>query len=66
MNKICRLLSGSEIEKVSSVGLLLNYKYNHKIVDALDDHNYCKDTLSDRTIIDINPNKSLKIQTYIG
>ena len=59
------VLCSSEIEKISSVGLFLNYKYNLKIADALADHDYCKNTLFDPKIIAIDPNKSMEIQTYI-
>ena len=59
------MLCSSEIGKISSVGLFLNYKYNLKIADALADHDYCKNTSFDPKIIDIDPNKSMKIQTYI-
>ena len=58
------MLCSSEIEKISSVGLLY-YKYNIKIADAFADHNYCKDTLFDLKIIDSDPNRSLNIQTNI-
>ena len=55
----------SEVGKKSSVGVKLIYKYHLEAAEALADHTYSNVSLFDPTVIDIDLNKSTKIQSYI-
>ena len=60
-----KVLMNSKVGKISSVGLLLSYKYHIEVAEALADHNYSKVPLFDAKVIDIDPNKSIKIRNCI-
>ena len=47
----------SKTEKMSSVGLQLNYKFTLSAAEALADYDYCTNKLFDRDAININPEK---------
>ena len=55
----------SEVGKKSSVSLKLIYKYHIEVAETLADHNYSNVPLFNPTVIDIDLNKSTKIQSYI-
>ena len=51
------VLMNSKTEKMSSVGLQLNYKFTLSAAEALADYSYCTNKLFDRDAININPEK---------
>ena len=56
----------SKTEKMSSVGLQLNYKFTLPAAEALADYDYCTDKLFDRDTININTEKIQQIHKYIN
>ena len=61
---VTKVLMNSEVGN-KSCWLKLIYKYYLEVAEALADHNYSNVPLFDPTVIDIDLNKSTKIQSYI-
>ena len=49
----------SSVGRSSSVGLHLDYKFNLRAAKSLADHDYCRETLFDANVINIEPQKYL-------
>ena len=55
----------SSVRRSSSVGLHLDYKFSLRAAESLADHDYCRETLFDANVINIDPQKYLNINRII-
>ena len=55
------VLTNSSVARSLSVGLHLDYKFSLRASKSLADHDYCRETLFDANVINIDPKKYLNI-----
>ena len=53
------------VERLSSVGLHLDYKFNLRAAESLADHEYCKETLFNVNVLNIDPQKHINTNKII-
>ena len=59
------VLINSSVGRSSSVGLDLDYKFTLRAAESLADHDYCRETLFDANVTNIDPEKYLNISRII-
>ena len=59
------VLMNSSVGRSSSVGLHLDYEFSLPAAKSLADHDYCRETLFDANVINIDPQKYLNINRII-
>ena len=59
------VLMNSTIGRLSSVGLHLDYKFNLRARESLADHDFCKETLFNTNVLNIDPQKHININKII-
>ena len=60
-----RIYTQSTVGRLLSVGLHLYYKFNLGAAESLADHDYCKETLFNANVLNIDPQKHVNINKII-